>query len=210
MTADIAIVDYGLGNLGSVANMFRRVGVRARISCDRRELSDARGLVLPGVGHFDEGMRNLRARGLVALLTDLVRERRRPVLGICLGVQLMARQSEEGAERGLGWLDADVRRFRLPPDASLPIPHMGWNEVEITDDVLMGRATEPARFYFVHSYHLVCDRDADVAAWCRYGVRFAAAVHAGNLYGTQFHPEKSHRHGMTILRNFADVVTDAG
>jgi glutamine amidotransferase len=206
----ITIVDYGLGNLGSVANMLKRVGARSRVTSDAREIAEASALVLPGVGHFDEGMRNLRSRALVDVLTDRVVRDGTPVLGICLGMQLMARGSEEGTDPGLGWIDADVKRFALPPETRLAIPHMGWNEVEPIEDPLFrdlsGRDT---RFYFVHSYHLVCDDPGAVAAWCTHGYRFAAAVRRGNVFGTQFHPEKSHRHGMTLLRNFVETATRA-
>lgn len=203
----IAIVDYGVGNLGSVANMFRKVGAKdVTITSDPAALRAARGLVLPGVGHFDSGVRHLRERNLVEVLNECVLERRTPVLGICLGMQLLARRSEEGSEPGLGWIAADVVRF---PDrgAELPVPHMGWNEVTPVDEVLFsGLPPGDSRFYFVHSFYIRCDDERDVAGWTRYGDRFASSVRAGHVFGTQFHPEKSHRFGMKVLSNFHAFV----
>lgn len=202
----IAIVDYGLGNLGSVANMLKKIGVPARIAAEPAVLEEARALILPGVGHFDTGMRNLRSRGLEPVLRRQVLERGVPVLGICLGMQLLARRSDEGQERGLGWIDADVRRFDFPAGTTLPIPHMGWNELEVAEPALF-RGLEPRpRFYFVHSFHVVADRDSTVAAWATYGYRFAAAVRQAHVFGTQFHPEKSHRFGLAVLKNFAEAA----
>ena len=202
----IAIVDYGLGNLGSVANMLKKIGVPAKVTSDAAELRAARALVLPGVGHFDTGMRNLVASGLKAVLDELVLQAKVPVLGICLGMQLMARRSDEGSEPGLGWIAADVKRFDFPAGTRLAVPHMGWNELEPRDEALFRGLEAAPRFYFVHSYHLVCDAERDVAGWATYGYRFAAAVHQGSIYGTQFHPEKSHRFGMTVLKNFAEAA----
>lgn len=203
---ELVIVDYGLGNLGSVANMFRRVGTRATISSEVETIARADALVLPGVGHFDAGMQSLRARGLVDVLSRRVMDDHVPVLGICLGLQLMARSSEEGSEPGLGWIGADVRKFRASPGQRLVIPHMGWNRVTAARAPLfVGSTDAERRYYFVHSYHLVCDRETDVAAWCEHGYSFAAAIHKGNLFGTQFHPEKSHRHGMMVLQRFVEA-----
>lgn len=202
----IAIIDYGLGNLGSVANMLKKIGVSAKVTADPEQIRVAKALVLPGVGHFDTGMRNLVASGLKAVLDELVLQVKVPVLGICLGMQLMARRSDEGTESGLGWLAADVKRFAFPPADRLAVPHMGWNELEPRDASLYrGLETQP-RFYFVHSYHLVCDDESDVAGWATYGYRFAASVHHGSIFGTQFHPEKSHRFGKAVLKNFAEAV----
>jgi glutamine amidotransferase len=203
----IAIVDYGLGNLGSVKNMLKKVGVASVITSKPEELAAAKALILPGVGHFDTGMKNLRSRGLESVLGDLVMDKKVPILGICLGVQLFARGSEEGSEKGLGWLAADVKRFTFPEGKALPVPHMGWNEVEWTDSKLLeGMTRGEARFYFVHSYHVVPDDPADIAASVTYGAKIVAAVTRGNVMGAQFHPEKSHRFGMALLKNWVGVV----
>lgn len=203
----IAIVDYGLGNLGSVKNMLKKVGVASIITSKPEELAAAKALILPGVGHFDTGMKNLRSRGLETVLGDLVMEKKVPILGICLGVQLFARGSEEGSEKGLGWIAADVKRFTFPEGKALPVPHMGWNEVEWTDSKLLdGMQRGEARFYFVHSYHVVPDDPADIAASVTYGAKIVAAVTRGNVMGAQFHPEKSHRFGMALLKNWVGVV----
>jgi glutamine amidotransferase len=204
----ITIVDYGVGNVGSIANMLSRAGFPSRISGDPGEIACAAKIILPGVGSFDYGMAQLRAKSLVEPLQEGAHGRRIPVLGICLGCQLMAKASEEGTEEGLGWLDAKVVRFRLPAKdgRTLPLPHMGWNEVQPGRDGL-GRLfaglSESPRFYFVHSYHLVCDNSADEAAQASYGYSFTAAVQRENLYGVQFHPEKSHRFGLELLGAFA-------
>lgn len=206
----ITIVDYGLGNLGSVANMLRRLGHRSRISGDERELAQATALILPGVGHYDAGMQQLEARGLVEVLNRRVLRERVPVLGICLGAQLLARRSEEGSRPGLGWVAADVKRFDFGGKPALPVPHMGWNEVEPTDgEVFRGHVPGQTRFYFVHSFHFVVDDERTAAAWATYGYRFAAAVRAGHIWGVQFHPEKSHRFGMGVLQNWVDSVEGA-
>jgi glutamine amidotransferase len=137
-------------------------------------------------------------------------EKKIPVLGICLGVQLFARHSEEGDAAGLGWLAADVKKFKFPAGSNLAVPHMGWNELETADTVLFkGQVPGESRYYFVHSYHLVVDDSSNVAGWVNYGYRFAASVRQGNIYGTQFHPEKSHKHGMLVLRNWLEAVGHA-
>ena len=206
----IAIVDYGLGNLGSVANMLKKIGARAIVTSAPEEIRRASGLILPGVGHFAEGMRKLRERSLRDIVAERVLDAKTPILGICLGMQLLARRSEEGNEVGLGWISADVKRFNFGAGEQLPIPHMGWNEVDVVDDTLFrGAPSAPARFYFVHSYHVVCDEAKSVAAWSTYGYRFAAAVRFGHVFGAQFHPEKSHKFGMAVLKNFVALAADA-
>ena len=203
----IGIVDYGLGNLGSVANMLKRIGVKSAVTADPAKLREAKALILPGVGHFDRGMQNLNERGLKPLLDELVLQEKRPILGICLGMQLLARKSEEGSAPGLGWIAADVKRFAFPASDAHVIPHMGWNEVEPVGKGLFGEVPEtPPRFYFVHSFHVVADDTADVSAWCEYGYKFAAAVRRGHIWGTQFHPEKSHKFGMSVLKAYAREV----
>lgn len=207
----ITIVDYGLGNLGSVANMLRRIGVRSRLTTSVADVLDAEALILPGVGHFGMGMDNLRQRGLIEALDQRVRVEKTPVLGICLGAQLLARHSEEGDARGLGWIAADVKRFDFKNTTALPVPHMGWNEVEPVDpEMFAGHVAGDTRFYFVHSFHFVCDAESSATAWCNYGYRFAAAVRDGHVWGAQFHPEKSHRFGMRVLQNWVDFTNSRG
>jgi glutamine amidotransferase len=201
----IVVVDYGLGNLGSILNMLERLGIEARLSEGPASIREAHKLILPGVGAFGEGMEQLVARGLVEPLRHKVLEEHAPILGICLGLHLMARHSEEGGRAGLGWLDADVVRFKPPgPGETLKIPHMGWNLVEARKpSPLLRDLPQPARFYFVHAYHVVAERSEDVLLETRHGRPFASALERGNIRGVQFHPEKSHRFGMTLLGNFA-------
>jgi len=203
----IAIVDYGMGNVGSVLNMFRKIGVSAVISRDPRVIADARALVLPGVGAFDHGMRRLQETGLIPLMERRVLENGIPILGICLGLQLLTLKSEEGGGSGLGWLQARTVRFRFTASehVGLKIPHMGWNDVRCraTSADWPSLAGQP-RFYFVHSYHLECDHEENIVATAHYGYEIPAVVTRGNVSGTQFHPEKSHKYGMALLRDFAE------
>jgi glutamine amidotransferase len=200
----VAIIDFGMGNLGSISNMLRKLGVASRVSGSAPEILAADRLILPGVGAFDSGMRNLRERGLLPVLEEAVLRRGVPCLGICLGMQLMTRGSEEGCEPGLGWLDADCIRFR-PAATAVPIkvPHMGWNTAEPTRPGVEW-LNSGARFYFVHSYHLDCHEDGDVLAWSTHGYRFPSVVRRDNVLGVQFHPEKSHRFGLEVLLAFAE------
>jgi glutamine amidotransferase len=202
----IVVVDHGMGNLGSVQNMLRKIGVESMRSADPQIIAGADKLVLAGIGAFDGAVERLAELGLVDLLNDLVLDQRVPTLGVCLGMQLMARSSEEGAQSGLGWLDADVQRFAFEPGPSLPVPHMGWQEVAPSrPSPLFDDSGEVRRFYFSHAYHLVCHDPVDVAATATYGYEFPAAVHRGNILGTQFHPEKSHVFGFEIYRRFAGL-----
>ena len=205
----IVIVDYGVGNLGSIKNMFKKVGFKAEPSSDPAVLRDAEKLILPGVGAFDAGMSKLRERGLIDLLNELVLEKKVPVLGHCLGLQLMTKKSEEGHEPGLGWIDAESVRFKFDAErANLKIPHMGWNVLDIRRPHALVEDLGPdARFYFVHSYHIVCANDADVVAYTDYGYNFAYVIARDNIVGAQFHPEKSHKFGMRLLKNFAERVS---
>lgn len=212
----IAVIDYGMGNVGSVLNMLRKLGVPARLTCDHSDVRHAAGLVLPGVGAFDEGMRNLAARDLRGPLEEAVLARRVPILGICLGMQLLTKGSEEGNLSGLGWIDAHTRRFRFEAGEQLRIPHMGWNYLSPRrqdGDGLAGRLLEGtapnARFYFVHSFHALCHRPEDVIGTTTYGYEFAAAIGRDNIAGTQFHPEKSLRHGLELMRSYANCVEAA-
>ena len=199
----IVVVDYGMGNVGSIANMLRKIGFDSRISNDPAAIAAAEKLILPGVGAFDAGMENLEAAGLLPVLHKRVREDRVPVLGICLGMQLMAKASAEGKRAGLGWVDAEVLRFE-PGARALKVPHMGWNRVQaVRSSPLTDGLPEEPRFYFVHSYFARCRRDADVLLTTLYGEAFHSAFASGNVYGVQFHAEKSHKFGMALLGNFA-------
>jgi len=198
----IVVIDYGVGNVGSVLNMLRKVGARARVSSAVADIEAADKLILPGVGHFGHGMRKLTETGLIPVLEEQVRSRSKPVLGICLGMQMMTRGSEESDVPGLGWIDAFTHRFPSAP--GLRVPHMGWNTVRPSQSAgLFDRdAAEAERFYFVHSYFVRPTEPAQVAATTAYGLDFAAAIEKDNLFGVQFHPEKSHLFGMALFRRF--------
>jgi glutamine amidotransferase len=204
----IVVVDYGVGNLGSIVNMFKKVGVKAVASSDAVTIRDAEKIILPGVGAFDTAMRKFHDTGLVPLIGELVLEKKVPVLGLCVGLQLMTKGSEEGQLAGLGWFDAETVRFRFSAEnAHLKIPHMGWNTAQIRlQHPLVADWDEESRFYFVHSYHVVAkDMDA-VLAETEYGVTIHSILGRGNIMGVQFHPEKSHRYGMRLLKNFAENI----
>jgi glutamine amidotransferase len=203
----IVIVDYDMGNLGSILNMLKKIGLEARISRDPAVIESADRLILPGVGAFDRGMTGLRELGLTPVLNRKVMEEACPVLGLCLGMQLMTRGSEEGQLAGLGWIDAETRRFRFdPPRPDLKIPHMGWNSVSVRrSELLLSGFDELPRFYFAHSYHVACRDSMDVLGTTQFGFDFASVIGRGNVFGTQFHPEKSHRYGMRLLANFAKL-----
>lgn len=201
------IVDYGVGNLGSIANMFRHIGREARISRSLVEIEAATKLVLPGVGAFDKAMEALvERRGLIEVLDRKAMRERVPLLGICLGMQLLTQGSEEGSRPGLGWLAGTVRRFRFEETASLQVPHMGWNEVVVRHEhPLMANAGAEPRFYFAHSYFVDALPGEDVIGTTTYGRDFPSVIGRGNIMGVQFHPEKSHRFGMLLLKNFSDA-----
>jgi len=203
----IVIIDYGMGNVGSILNMLKKIGYQAAISADPNEIMKADKLILPGVGAFDEAMSNLQQSRLVPLLNQRALEDRCPILGICLGMQLMSRRSEEGRLPGLGWIEADTRRFHLGPEQGhLKTPHMGWNLVDVMDTTgIFAGFEEPPRFYFVHSYHVCCDDPSNVLATSTHGYKFTSAIRRDNILGTQFHPEKSHKYGMRLLLNFANL-----
>lgn len=199
----VIIADYGVGNLASVCNMFRKLGVSARISRDPKEISTAERVVLPGVGHFDHGMRMLDRAGLRSALDEVALNRCRPVLGICLGAQILGTGSEEGALPGLGWIDMYCQRF--PETDEYRVPHMGWDVLEIHRPCpLFKYADLQARYYFVHSYYIDCKNQQNAVATTFHGLRFASVVQNKNIFGAQFHPEKSHRHGMAILKAFSE------
>jgi glutamine amidotransferase len=203
----IIVIDYGMGNLGSVQNMLKKVGTKSLISSDLEVIRTADKLILPGVGAFDNGMQNLLDRGLVGLLTDRVKVESVPILGICLGAQLLTLRSEEGSLPGLGWIAAETVRFKFPAGNNhFKVPHMGWNEIKVTrENPLLSGFEETPRFYFVHSYHIRCSSEDDVLATSFHGIEFSAAIGHKNIMGTQFHPEKSHKFGLKVLANFSNL-----
>lgn len=203
----IAIVDYAMGNVGSIQRMLKKVGADSVLTSDPEELRAADKLILPGVGAFDAGMNRLRESGLTDLLNELVLEQHRPILGICLGMQLLLDSSEEGTTDGLGWVSGQVRRFDWSHEtSSLRVPHMGWNLVRPEPSApLFAELDEQSRFYFVHSYFAAPEDATSLAASAHYGFDFCCAVQRDNIYGVQFHPEKSHRYGLKLLQNFVEL-----
>ena len=202
----ITIVNYGMGNLGSVQNMCKRIGVPSEITGDPPIIAKSAKLLLPGVGAFDAAMQKIADSGLREVLDKKVKEEKVPTLGICLGMQLLTNSSEEGVLPGLGWIPAKTLKFRFTQDSGLKIPHMGWNRVFVKkESPLIKDLPEEPRFYFVHSYYVQCDNEEDVLTTTPYGGHFHSIVQKGNVFGAQFHPEKSHKYGMKLLANFASI-----
>ena len=203
----IHIVDYGLGNVQAFLTMFKRLGLEATRAKTAADLTNASKIILPGVGAFDHAVELLDQSGMRPVLETLVVNDKVPVLGICVGMQILATSSEEGRLPGLGWVPGKVRSFRSDErSASLPLPHMGWNDVQPKSGspIFKGLASD-ARFYFLHSYFFECNEPSHVAAVASYGVDFSCAVSADNVYGVQFHPEKSHHFGAQLLKNFGEL-----
>lgn len=199
----IAIIDYDVGNIAAVANMFQRLGLKCLMTHSADDILQAERIVLPGNGAFDECVRNLRSSGLIPVLEQRVLNDGIPLLGICVGAQMLGHSSEEGGESGLGWIDMTVSR--LPAAKTLPVPHMGWCAVTLTqsENPLLSRLEPDARFYFAHSYYMKPKNSTEVLLAASYGLSFAAAVARGNIAGVQFHPEKSHRFGKQLFEGFA-------
>lgn len=204
----IHVIDYGLGNLGSIMNMFRRLGISAKLTSSIDEISAAKKMLLPGVGAFDSGMQLLKERGLYDILNEKAMVEKIPTMGICLGMQLLMESSEEGKENGLGWIKGhtvDMRR-KATPDEKLKFPHIGWNYIDIVNRHFICRnLPDDPRFYFVHGYMVECDSAANVVATSDYGsITFVSMCQQDNIFGAQFHPEKSHKFGMQLLKNFSE------
>jgi len=201
----IAIIDYGLGNLRSVYGSVEKLGHRVYITNDIAKLEEADKLILPGVGAFEDGMKSLNKLGLVEPLAKLVLDDQKPILAICLGFQLLANESHEfGLHKGLGWIDAVVKKIDTK-NADLRVPHVGWNDLFVTRDcILWKNIPEDTLFYYVHSFQVNCTSDDIVVGKCSYGTDVTAAVQQGNIYGTQFHPEKSQYYGLEVLKNFIE------
>lgn len=201
----ICVVDYGVGNVRAFMNIYNRLGIPVRAATSPEELSQADRIILPGVGAFDWALRRLNESGMRTMLEQLVLEKRLPVLGVCVGMQMMAKRSEEGELPGFGWFDAEVRRFdESQIQSRTHLPHMGWNDIEPTDCKLFSDIPEP-RYYFLHSYYWHPISGAHTVATTKYGLSFPSAVANENIFGVQFHPEKSHHCGVKLLRNFTEL-----
>lgn len=203
----IAIVDYGLGNIRAFANVYKRLDIPFAIASTKETLNLASKIILPGVGAFDHAMERLQQSGMRELLDELVQLRKVPVLGICVGMQMLARSSEEGVLPGLGWIDGVVKRFDPSGFKHKTIlPHMGWNTITpLRDNPLLLDLNNDSRFYFLHSYYFQCGNEENILAVTDYGSQFTCVVNSGNIYGVQCHPEKSHQNGIRLLRNFANL-----
>lgn len=197
----ISIIDYGLGNLGSIQNMLKVIGEKSKITSSEYDIDASNGIILPGVGAFDAGMNKLNSLGLSTILHNQA-EKGKPILGICLGMQLLGRRSEEGRLSGLSLIPFECKRFQFN-DSSLKVPHMGWDIVEFRQEhPFLQNLSGQQRYYFVHSYYAICDAPQNILMTCNYGYEFAAAVTKKNIIGVQFHPEKSHNFGLALLSNF--------
>ena len=199
----IVIIDYGMGNLRSIQYKLAKQGINALISSEIDSIEQADKLILPGVGAFAAGMSNLEKMGILPILHEVVLERKTPFLGICLGMQLLSKWSEEGDAKGLGWIDAETKKFNFDANINLPVPHVGWNTIcKKKECLLLNSVTENQRFYFTHSYYVNCLNPEDIIATTDYGIQFVSIIQRQNIFGTQFHPEKSHRRGIDLILNF--------
>ncbi len=199
----IVIIDYGLGNVRSIFAKIDQMNEPVIISNTIADIESAEKIILPGVGAFDSGMENIRKFGIQDILNKKIKIDKIPILGICLGMQLLSQKSEEGALDGLGYIKSHVKKFHFEQSANLNIPHMGWNTImKMQESPLLHGIENHSRFYFVHSFHLVCESQENIVAVTEYGIRFPSVVMAENIFGVQFHPEKSHKQGIQLLRNF--------
>lgn len=203
----ITLINYGSGNIHAIANIYKRLNMPYIITHDIQELKSAQKLILPGVGDFDETMKCLNNLGIKNLLDELVLEKNIPILGVCVGMQILGNSSEEGKSEGFGWIKGQIKKLDITKLISKPhLPHMGWNvmtpkrETTLFDNMVLDNG-----FYFLHSYYFDCDNEADILATTYYGEQFASAINHENVYGFQFHPEKSHHNGIELFRNFANL-----
>ena len=199
----IIIIDYGMGNVGSIKNAIYTLGYDASISNEKKDIEGATHIILPGVGAFGDGMKNLSSFGLESDLTEEVLVKKKPFLGICLGMQMLLDRGEEGGDyRGIGWIRGVTKRLQYVDEAKSRLPHIGWNDVSPQTDSVLFKGIKRPIFYFVHSYHVVPDDNSIVSAYTEYGEKFASAIEKDNIFGVQFHPEKSQQEGLKVLENF--------
>ena len=202
----IVVIDYGMGNIGSISNMLKYLGSEAVVSSDKSVIEKADKLILPGVGHFDRAMLNINNLGIFDLIRYKAMEERKPFLGICLGMQIMCNSSEEGKETGLSLINASVNKFNFSKESNLKVPHMGWNTLETfkPSSYILNGLMDDSRFYFVHSYFVSCENQSDILTKTNYGTSFVSSFENENILGVQFHPEKSHKYGMLLFKNFIE------
>jgi glutamine amidotransferase len=202
----LTLIDYGVGNINAFLNIYKQLNIPVTVAKTTNDLKTTSKIILPGVGHFDYAMERFTSSGMKEKVNELVLEKEVPVIGICVGMQMMAKKSDEGSLEGLGWLNAEVKKFDdSQRSAKTPLPHMGWNDIYPKNDNKILTGLTDSKFYFLHSYYFDCKDDSDVVASADYGVRFTCAVNHKNIYGVQFHPEKSHRFGIQLLKNFAEL-----
>lgn len=203
----ITLIDYGVGNISAFMNIYKQLDIPAKAAKTVSELQDSDKIILPGVGHFDYAMQRFNDSGMRDEVDRMVKMDKTPVVGICVGMQMMANRSDEGALAGLGWIDADVHKFDdRQRTAKMPLPHMGWNDVlPVGGNPLFTGLEEDSKFYFLHSYYFECKNSSDDIAEADYGIKFTCAANHENIYGVQFHPEKSHKYGIQLLKNFAEL-----
>lgn len=202
----IGIIDYGVGNIKAFANIYKNLNIPFKIVKDISEFENITKLILPGVGSFDHAMTSLENSGMREKLDELVLEKKIPVIGICVGMQMLAKSSEEGTLNGLGWIDGIVKKFDKSKIKNAPLPHMGWNNLKIEKkNKIFDNLEENPRYYFLHSYYFECENKEDVIATATYGEKFDCMINHKNIYGIQCHPEKSHHNGMQLLKNFGEL-----
>jgi len=203
----ITIIDYGVGNINAFVNIYKKLGIGVRVAQKAGDLAGATKLILPGVGHFDYAMKRFADSGMMDVSTDLVLNQQVPVVGICVGMQMLAKSSTEGKLPGLGWINGEVKRFDPATLRHIThLPHMGWNDIYVKrPNPLMRNLEKEARFYFLHSYYFECNNQEDCIATAEYGIEYTCAVNHNNIFGVQFHPEKSHHFGIQLLNNFSNV-----
>lgn len=200
----LTIIDYGLGNIAAIQNVYKQINIPTKLAQNSNDIVNASRLILPGVGAFDSAMKKLNASGMVDALNEVVLHKKTPILGICVGMQILANEGEEGVLPGLGWIKGKVKKL----SHGLRLPHMGWNTISYQKNHhnLLNFTDEDVHFYFLHSYYFECEVAENILAQTQYGIEFSSIVNNGNIYGVQFHPEKSHRYGVMLLKNFSEIV----
>tara|TARA_B100001142_G_C14280347_1_gene634633 strand:+ start:605 stop:1219 length:615 start_codon:yes stop_codon:yes gene_type:complete len=203
----IIIIDYGVGNLRSISSKLDMIGIKNKVSSNENDIKESDKLILPGVGHFKRAIKNLKNSGLIPILENEVLVKKKPILGICLGMQLFFQSSEESKINGLGWINGKIKKFNFRnKDKSFRVPHMGWNTIQTTNhSPLINNIDKDAKFYFAHSYYLLSKDNLDIVATTSYEIKFTSIINKKNIFGTQFHPEKSHKSGLTLLSNFNQI-----